>query len=67
MDNYAKYKIKDYTYWTVYIHENQSYLGRCYVWCHREDARDLPDANKDFKISENVFQKIKEGIVRAIK
>jgi len=28
----------------MYVHENQGYLGRCVVWCKREDALDLADA-----------------------
>jgi diadenosine tetraphosphate (Ap4A) HIT family hydrolase len=45
MEEYVKYLIGDYKYWSVYVHANQGYLGRCYVWCKREDALDLPDAN----------------------
>lgn len=26
------------------MHTNQSYLGRCYVWCKRDDALDFADA-----------------------
>jgi diadenosine tetraphosphate (Ap4A) HIT family hydrolase len=47
MEDYSKYEIKDYEYWTVYVHANQGYLGRCYVWCKREDALDLPDATNE--------------------
>lgn len=36
--------VKEYTYWLVNVHENQGYLGRCVVWCKREDALDLADA-----------------------
>ncbi len=28
--------IKRYKYWTVYLHGNQGYLGRMYVWLNRE-------------------------------
>jgi diadenosine tetraphosphate (Ap4A) HIT family hydrolase len=31
----------------VSIHENQSYLGRCIVWCKRENALDLADATNE--------------------
>lgn len=47
MEDFSRNLIKDYKYWTVYAHDNQGYLGRCYVWCKREDALDLPDANKE--------------------
>ena len=44
MNEFLKHKIKDYKHWGVYIHHNQSYLGRCVIWCKREDALDLADA-----------------------
>jgi diadenosine tetraphosphate (Ap4A) HIT family hydrolase len=47
MEDYSKYLIKDYKYWKVQIHQNQSYLGRCIVWCKRKDALDLPDATTE--------------------
>jgi diadenosine tetraphosphate (Ap4A) HIT family hydrolase len=47
MEDYSKFLIKDYKHWSVYAHANQGYLGRCYVWCKRETALDLPDANKE--------------------
>lgn len=39
--------VKDYVFWTVYIHENQGYLGRCVLWCKRDEALDLCDATKE--------------------
>ena len=45
--DYTKFLIKDYSYWAVYIHQNQSYLGRCIVWCKREDALDLAEATPE--------------------
>ena len=41
---FSKYKIKDYQYWSVSLHPNQGFLGRCAVWRNREDALDLTDA-----------------------
>lgn len=43
-NDFSRFFIKDYKLWTVGIHENQCYLGRCVVWCKREDALDLADA-----------------------
>ena len=43
MDEFLEYKIKEYKYWSVYIYQNQGYLGRCVVWCDRGDAKDLAD------------------------
>ena len=45
--DYSKNLIKEYEYWSVYIHDNQGILGRLYVWCKREDALDLPDATEE--------------------
>lgn len=45
--DFSKDLIKDYKYWAIYIHENQGYLGRCIIWCKRENALDLTDATKE--------------------
>lgn len=58
MDQYSKYKIKDYKYWSVFIHENQSYLGRCVVFCNRKDSYDLTDATSEER--EELFFVLKE-------
>ena len=47
MNDYSKMLIKQYNYWGVYVHGNQSYLGRCVIWCDREDALQLTDATKE--------------------
>jgi len=47
IDEFEKDKIKDYTHWAVYIAKNQGYLGRCVIWCKREDVKDLADATPD--------------------
>jgi diadenosine tetraphosphate (Ap4A) HIT family hydrolase len=47
MEDYSKYLIKDYKYWLINIHQNQGYLGRCILWCKRENALDLADATLD--------------------
>lgn len=47
MTDFSKYKIKDYKHWSVFIHTNQGYLGRCVIWCNRENALDLTDATKE--------------------
>ncbi len=41
---FSKNLVKDYTYWSIYVHENEGYLGRCVILCKREDALDLADA-----------------------
>ncbi len=47
MEDFSKYAIKDYKYWQVQIFSNQGYLGRCLVWCKREDALDLSNATEE--------------------
>ena len=47
MEDFSKYKIKDYKYWSIFLHQNQGYLGRCVVWCNREDALDLIDVTPE--------------------
>lgn len=47
MTDFEKLKIKEYKYWEVFVAENQSYLGRCVVWCKRDDAEDATDATQD--------------------
>ncbi len=46
-EDFSKNLIKDYKYWAIYAHDNQGYLGRCVVWCKREDALDLADATPE--------------------
>lgn len=45
--DFSKNLIKEYEHWAIYVHENQGYLGRCVVWCKREDALDLADATPE--------------------
>ncbi len=33
---YKQWIIKEYKYWTLVLHDDQRYLGRCYVWLVRE-------------------------------
>lgn len=43
-EDFSKNLIKEYKHWSIYAHHNQGYLGRCVVWCKREDVLDLADA-----------------------
>ena len=43
-EDFSKNLVKGYKYWEIYVHENQGYLGRCVVWCKRDNAFDLADA-----------------------
>ena len=46
-EDFSKNLVKGYKHWEIYIHENQGYLGRCVVWCKRNDALDLADATPE--------------------
>lgn len=46
IDLYEANIVKKYQYWTVYVNANQDYLGRCVIWCNREDALDLAEATQ---------------------
>ena len=37
---YERFKIRKYLHWTLYLHENQHYLGRCYAWLNRDCRED---------------------------
>jgi len=66
MDKYEQNKIKDYKYWSVYAHENQSYLGRCVISCRRENASDLSEATTE-EILEflQIIQDLKNALQKA--
>jgi len=38
--SYDYLKVKEYTYWTLYVHNAQNYLGRCYIALNRQGALD---------------------------
>jgi diadenosine tetraphosphate (Ap4A) HIT family hydrolase len=40
-DDFQKFMIREYKHWGVYLHKNQYFLGRVYIWAKREDAVDL--------------------------
>lgn len=66
MGDFSEYKIKEYKYWEVFIGQNQSYLGRCVVWCKRDNALDLTDATKE-EVEELflVLRELKEALIKA--
>lgn len=64
--DYSRFLIKEYPLWSVYAHENQGYLGRCYIWCKREDARDFPDAtNSEVLELWEIVKRINTGLALA--
>lgn len=66
MKDYSKFLVKDYKHWLVNVHENQGYLGRCIVWCKREDALDLADATEaEQKELITILGELREATKRA--
>ena len=61
-DDFSKYLVKDYRHWSVYVNQNQGYLGRCIVWCKRESALDLTHITK---AEQNELHDILKLLVRA--
>lgn len=58
--DYEKLKIKSYTYWDLYLHENQCYLGRAFALLRAdsgvEDFLSIEGAIRDefFSISQDL-------------
>ena len=68
MKNFSKYKLKEYKYWKVYLHQNQGYLGRCVVWRDKENILDLVDITIEER--EELFvilKKLREALNNAFK
>lgn len=64
-EDFSKFLIREYKHWAIYIHHNQGYLGRCVVWCKREDALDLTDATEEER--EEMFlvlRELKEAVTK---
>ncbi|MEK6953296.1 MAG: HIT family protein [Nanoarchaeota archaeon] len=63
--DYEEVLIKEYGHWKVYLHENQGYLGRVYIWAKRKDAFDFFDMTREeqeeyFKIGREIKKALKK-------
>lgn len=47
MSDFQKSLIKEYKYWEIQLHANQSHLGRCVIWLNRDNIVDLFDITKE--------------------
>lgn len=61
---FEKLEIKDYQYWTLFLHENQCYLGRVVLVAKWEDAIDFIETTT---AERQEFFLIGEEILRALK
>lgn len=55
---YQQFLIKECIYWKAYLHQDQTLLGKTYLWCKREDAQDL--ANITQAEQEELFKILKD-------
>ncbi len=59
-------QIRNYQHWILQIHTDQSYLGRCVIWCRRENVNDLADASLEEQIELFVILKdIRSALIKA--
>ncbi len=56
-------KLAEFKHWIIYLHPNQCYLGRCYLWATRSDAFDFMEMT-DEEWAE--FRKIGQSLKQAI-
>jgi len=65
--DFNELKILDGKYWDVFLHQDQTALGRLYFW-YKKDARDLLDVPKE-AINEfyEIGKKIKISLIKLFK
>ena len=48
VDGFKRFRLKRYKHFDLFLHKNQfPYIGRCYAWALREDAKELTDMNNE--------------------
>jgi len=58
-----KVQIKKFNYWTVYLHPNQSYLGRVYIMLNRHGPGDTTELTKEeWEESKEIMDKITKSL-----
>lgn len=66
--DFDKFKIKEYKYWTLYLHDNQCFLGRCYIWCKRKDTVDfLEMTDEEQKEFFGILRNLKDVLIKLFK
>jgi diadenosine tetraphosphate (Ap4A) HIT family hydrolase len=61
--DYKDLIIKQFDSWELYLHENQSYLGRCYLWYKKDEPIDMFDLDtKPLNELYNITNKIKKAL-----
>lgn len=66
--DFEKFKIKDYKYWTLYLHHKPTTLGRVYLWCKRKNAVDFiqmkTEEKKEFFSAANQVKKALKKLLK---
>ena len=65
LKDYFRFKIKVYTYWDLFLHENQfPYIGRCYAWVRKENVTNLEEMSKSemFALFDVIIPEYSEAI-----
>lgn len=64
--DYEMLKLKEFKYWTLYLHPNQAYLGRTYLVSKRDGDLDLTDmSDKEAKEFLKIILKVKTAVFKA--
>lgn len=58
MKDYSAHVIIEYKFWSLQVEEDQNYLGRCVVFCKRDDVLDLSETNQSEQ--QEFFQILRE-------
>jgi diadenosine tetraphosphate (Ap4A) HIT family hydrolase len=59
-ERYIKWEIKKFPLWTVYIHPNQCYLGRCFVVLNRHEEDFFDITKEEFEEYFIVVKKLRD-------
>ncbi len=64
--DYERFRIRNYQHWTVYLHENQYFLGRVYIWSKRPSLIDLMDTTpEEWEELHKIGGEVRRGLTRA--
>lgn len=64
-DKFLQNKIADFEDWSIYVHENQGYLGRCVVWCRRSEVRSITELKyEEWNSLRGALFRLEQALVR---
>jgi|SRR3989338_3142249 len=56
--DFERLLIKEFEHWKLYLHQNQAYLGRCYLWAKGENNSSLAS------LSDNEWLDLRHSLFR---